>query len=66
METIPTKAYVSSISSVMRAMEQVVYIWILYLLIMTMSSLQSTLFLHIHTNVGSLIKPRNAGTMLNT
>ena len=66
METIPTKAYVSSIYSAIRAIEPVVYIWIFDLLIMIMSSLQSTLFLYIRTNVGSLNKPRNAGTILNT
>ena len=52
-KTIPTKAYVSSISSVITAMEQVVHIWILDLVIMIMCSLQSSLFLYIGTNIGS-------------
>ena len=52
-KTIPTKAYVSSISSVITAMEQVGHIWILDLVIMIMCSLQSILFLYIGTNIGS-------------
>ena len=62
-KTIPTKAYVSSISSFITAMEQVVHISILDLVIMIMCSLQSSLFLYIGTNVGSRIKPIISGTI---
>ena len=65
-KTIPTKAYVSSISSFITAMEQVVHIWILDLVIMIMCSLQSSLFLYIGTNIGNWIKPIIPGRIWNT